>query len=42
MDLDALQIQIFVSLMLLLGALFVALVCDFLKGNNEVLSEHTI
>ncbi|MCW5980805.1 MAG: GGDEF domain-containing protein [Bryobacteraceae bacterium] len=42
MDLDALQLQIFVSLLLLLGALFVALVCDFLKGNNEVLREHTI
>ena len=42
MDLDSLHIQIFVSLILVLGALFVALVCDFLKGNNEVLREHTI
>ncbi len=33
------QLQIFVSLVVVLGAAFVALVCDFLKGNNEHLRE---
>jgi len=42
MDLGSLEVQIFVSLALVLGALFVALVCDFLKGNNEVLRERNI
>jgi hypothetical protein len=36
------QLQIFVSLMVILGAAFVALICDFLKGNNERLRELTI
>lgn len=42
MDLGAIEVQIFVSLILVLGALFVALVCDFLKGNNESLREQNI
>ena len=42
MDFGAIEVQIFVSLVLVLGALFVALVCDFLKGNNEVLRERNI
>ena len=42
MNLGALEVQIFVSLALVLGSVFVALVCDFLKGNNEVLRERNI
>ncbi len=36
------QLQIFVSLLVILGAAFVALICDFLKGNNEQLRELAI
>ncbi len=36
------QMQIFVSLVVVLGAAFVALICDFLKGNNEQLRELTV
>jgi hypothetical protein len=42
MDLGSLELQIFVSLVVVLGAAFVALVCDYLKGNNEQLREHNI
>src|SRR5258706_10177139 len=42
MDLGAFELQIFVSLIVVLGAAFVALVCDYLKGNNEQLREHNI
>jgi hypothetical protein len=42
MELGQYQLQIFVSLMMILGAAFVALICDFLKGNNEQLRELTI
>ncbi len=42
MDLTTLEIQIFVSLALVLGAVFVALLTDFLKGNNEALRERNI
>ena len=42
MDLGSLELQIFVSLTVVLGAAFVALVCDYLKGNNEQLREHNI
>ena len=42
MDLGALDIQIFVSLVVVLGAAFVALVCDYLKGNNEQLREKNV
>ena len=42
MNLGALEIQVFVSLVLVLGSVFVALVCDFLKGNNDVLRERNI
>ena len=42
MDLAALELQIFVSLVVVLGTAFVALVCDFLKGNNERLRERNI
>ncbi len=42
MDLGTLEIQIFVSLALVLGAVFVALLTDFLKGNNEALRERNV
>ena len=42
MNFDSVQVQIFVSLVLVLGALVVAFLCDFLKGNNEVLRERNI
>lgn len=42
MQLESLELQIFVSLVVVLGAAFVALVCDFLKGNNEQLRERNI
>ncbi len=42
MNLDSIELQVFVSLLLVLGALFVAFICDFLKGNNEVLRERNI
>lgn len=42
MDFGALEVQIFVSLALVLGAAFVSLLCDFLKGNNEALRERNI
>ena len=42
MDLGSLDIQIFVSLVVVLGAAFVALVCDYLKGNNEQLREKNV
>src|SRR6187549_1857061 len=42
MDLGSLELQIFVSLTVVLGSAFVALVCDYLKGNNEQLREHNI
>lgn len=42
MDLGALELQIFVSLVVVLGSAFVALVCDYLKGNNEQLRERNV
>src|ERR1700679_3701150 len=42
MELGKYQLQIFVSLVVILGAAFVALICDLLKGNNEQLRELTI
>ncbi len=42
MDFGALELQIFVSLVVVLGAAFVALVCDYLKGNNEQLREKNV
>ena len=36
------ELQVFVSLVVILGAAFVALICDFLKGNNEQLRESNI
>ncbi len=42
MDFGALEVQIFVGLALVLGTVFVSLVCDFLKGNNETLRERNI
>ena len=42
MDLGTVEVQIFVGLALVLGTIFVALVCDFLKGNNETLRERNI
>ena len=38
----AIELQVFVSLVVILGAAFVALICDFLKGNNEQLRESNI
>jgi hypothetical protein len=42
MELGAPEIQIAVSLVVVLGTAFIALVCDFLKGNNEQLRERNI
>jgi hypothetical protein len=42
MELGQYQLQVFVSLVVILGAAFVALICDFLKGNNEQLRQLTI
>ena len=42
MELAQYQLQIFVGLVVVLAAAFVALICDFLKGNNEQLRELTI
>jgi GGDEF domain-containing protein len=42
MQLDSLELQIFLGLVVVLGAAFVALLCDFLKGNNEQLRERNI
>lgn len=38
----AFELQIFVSLVVVLGAAFAALICDFLKGNNEQLRETNV
>lgn len=38
----AIELQVFVGLVVILGAAFVALICDFLKGNNEQLRESNI
>ena len=42
MELAQYQLQIFVGLVVVLAAAFVALICDFLKSNNEQLRELTI
>jgi hypothetical protein len=42
MELGQHQLQLLISLVLILGAAFVALICDFLKGNNEQLRELTL
>lgn len=39
MELGQYQMQIFISLVVILGAALVALICDLLKGNNEQLRE---
>src|SRR5580704_19298294 len=39
MELGQYQMQIFLSLVVILGAALVALICDLLKGNNEQLRE---
>lgn len=39
MELGRYELQFFVSLVVMLGAALVALICDFLKGNNEQLRE---
>jgi hypothetical protein len=39
MSMGSYQLEIFLSLFVVLGAAFVALVCDLLKGNNEQLRE---
>jgi hypothetical protein len=42
MELDQYQMQIALSLIVILGAALVALICDLLKGNNEQLRELAI
>jgi hypothetical protein len=42
MEFGPYQMQIFASLVVILGAAFVALICDLLKGNNEQLRELAI
>jgi hypothetical protein len=42
MDYSPHQIQIFATLLVVLSASFVALVCDLLKGNNEHLREQNV
>lgn len=42
MQIAILDIEIFSGLVVLLGAIFVALICDFLKGNNEQLRERNV
>jgi hypothetical protein len=39
MELSQHQLQVFLSLVVILGAALVALICDLLKGNNEQLRE---
>src|ERR1019366_4727867 len=36
------QVQIFISLTLVMGGLLVALICDYLKGTNEQLREQNV
>ncbi len=36
------ELQVFISLVVVLGTAFVALVVDYLKGNNEQLREHNV
>lgn len=42
MDPGTLEMQVFVSLIVVLATAFVALVCDYLKGSNESLRERNI
>jgi hypothetical protein len=42
MELGPYNVQVFTSLVVILAAACVALICDFLKGNNEQLRELTI
>ena len=42
MELGQHQLQLLVSVVLIVGAACVALICDFLKGNNEQLRELTL
>ncbi len=42
MEFGTTEIQIFVSLVVVLGVAFVALICDYLKGANEQLRERNI
>jgi hypothetical protein len=42
MEIGQYQLQIFISFVVILSAACVALICDFLKGNNEQLRELTI
>src|SRR5437762_1010138 len=39
MPMEAANYQVFMSVIVIMAAAFVALVCDFLKGNNEMLRE---
>ena len=42
MEIGLFELQVFVSLVVVLGVAFVALICDFLKGNNEQLRERNV
>jgi hypothetical protein len=42
MEFGPYQLQVFVSLVMILGASLVALICDYLKGHNEQLRELTL
>ncbi|MCC7497259.1 MAG: diguanylate cyclase [Bryobacterales bacterium] len=42
MELGAWELHIFVSLAVILGTAFIALIVDYLKGSNEQLREHNI
>lgn len=42
METGTLELQIFISLIVILATAFIALVCDYLKGNNESLREYNI
>jgi hypothetical protein len=42
MEFGQYELQILISLVVIMGAAFVALICDFLKGNNEQLRELVI
>ena len=42
MNLGTFELRIFLSLIVVLSAAFVALVCDYLRGNNQQLREHNL
>lgn len=42
MELSVFEVQVFISLLVVLAVAFAALICDYLKHNNEKLREHNI